>query len=276
MSLLPRKLVSVAFVSSVILAGPALAAQESGGHATASSSNPSGPNAHWSYSGSQGPANWGELSTAYELCKTGKQQSPVDISHPQQAGLAVIKTDYRAVPLHVVNNGHTIQVNYPDGSTMSVGNSKYQLLQLHFHSPSENTAKGSAYPMEIHYVHKDEDGRLGVLAVFMKEGNKNVGLQEIWAYMPKSGGSEFKSNDVVINGHDLLPQNRDYFRFVGSLTTPPCSEGVQWHVMREPVEASRSQIDAFLKVIGENARPVQPIGNRLLIDSAYGKGGSSH
>ncbi|MBT4428001.1 MAG: carbonate dehydratase, partial [Rhodospirillaceae bacterium] len=130
----------------------------------------SGPAAHWSYSGAEGPANWGELSGAYALCKSGAQQSPVNISHTQQAGLAAIDTDYRATALHVVNNGHTIQVNYSPGSRMILGNAEYELLQFHFHSPSENTLNGEHFDMEIHFVHKDAHGVLGVLGVFVEAG----------------------------------------------------------------------------------------------------------
>jgi len=264
------KLNPAVFITLFFVAEPTFAAQkEAGGQA------PSGPAAYWGYTGDNGPEKWGDLSPAYALCKSGGQQSPIDINHPQQAGLANIETDYRAVPLHVVNNGHTIQVNYGPGSSMRVGNSSYELLQFHFHSPSENRTKGDTYPMEIHFVHRDDKGMLGVLAVFVKQGKKNLGLHEIWSKMPRSGGDETKTDDVIINGHDLLPENRDYYRFVGSLTTPPCTEGVQWHVLRNPIEASAEQIDAFLKIVGENARPVQPVGHRLLIDSAP-TGASAH
>ncbi len=274
------KVTSTVFVSALAFAGTAMASSqdtdpETDGHATPSESTPTGPDVHWSYSGGEGPDNWGDLSTAYELCKTGHQQSPIDIEHTQQASMAPIKTHYRAQPLHVVNNGQTIQVNFQSGSSMAVGHSEYELLQLHFHSPSENIVSGEAFPMEVHFVHRDHDGRLGVLGVFIKQGHMNYALQDIWSNMPGAGGEEFKSDVVMFNGQDLLPHGNDYYRFVGSLTTPPCSEGVQWHVMSEPIEASGEQISAFLDVIGENARPVQPIGSRLLIDSAAA-GGSGH
>ncbi len=233
------------------------------------SQDTAGPDVYWSYSGELGPANWGELSAAYELCATGHQQSPIDLTRTQGAGLVDIETDYRAQPLHVVNNGHTIQVNYDKGSSMVVGHSKYELLQFHFHSPSENQVNGKSYPMEIHFVHKDQHGTFGVLGVFVEVGDENIALREIWSRLPKKGGEAFQSREIVINGNDLLPRERDYYRFVGSLTTPPCSEGVQWHLMHEPIQASTQQIAAFLEIIGENARPVQGLGHRLVMDSSY-------
>ena len=263
-----RKIIGLAtglFAASIFGATVALASGTAG----------SGPKAHWSYSGADGPAAWGSLSSAYALCSTGHQQSPINITHPQQAGLAGIKTDYKAGPLSIVNNGHTIQVNVAPGSTMSIGHSSYKLLQFHFHTPSENVVDGKAYPMEVHFVHIDDNGHLGVLGVFFKKGKENAALGEIWAKMPKSAGKAQTHNDVVVNGRDLLPTNMDYYRFVGSLTTPPCSEGVQWHVAKTPIEASSEQLSQFNDLIGNNARPVQHMGHRLLIDSAAG-GGSSH
>jgi len=234
------------------------------------SGSASGPKAHWGYSGAEGPSNWGSLSTAYALCSTGQMQSPINITHPQQAGLAGMNIDYRPGALSIVNNGHTIQVNIGKGSSLSVGHASYQLLQFHFHTPSENVIDGKAYPMEVHFVHKDANGHLGVLGVFFKEGAENAALGEIWAKMPGKVNEVRTQKNVIINGRDLLPKNMDYFRFVGSLTTPPCSEGVQWHVAKTPIEASAAQISQFTKLIGNNARPVQHLGHRLLIDSATG------
>lgn len=283
---------SALLAASLGVSGMALASEKKAGHdapakvehgapAKAGQAAPSGPEAHWSYSGPEGPSNWGNLSTAYELCKSGTQQSPINIDQTQQAGLSSLETDYGVTPLQVVNNGHTIQVNYAPGSAMKVGHSEYQLLQFHFHSPSENTYSGKPYDMEIHFVHKAASGRLGVLGVFVKQGKHNVALQEIWNHLPKQANTTENYKDVVVNGRDLLPKSREYYRFVGSLTTPPCTEGVQWHMMKEPIEASREQIKAFLDIIGENARPVQKLGHRLLIESAYSggsapSGGSAH
>lgn len=258
------------------------AAKPSGGYASAATAKPSGhgagapipsgPKARWGYSGNQGPENWGNLSTAYVLCKEGTMQSPVDISQTQSAGMAELKLDYLATPLSIVNNGHTIQVNYQPGSHLISGQHSYKLLQFHFHTPSENTTNGRPYAMEMHLVHLDADGQLGVVAVFFKEGGSNIALQEIWNHLPKEANREKQIDGIVINARDLLPRNQDYYRFVGSLTTPPCTEGVQWYVFKEPVEASRQQIQAINALFGNNARPVQPVGHRLVIDSASKSG----
>jgi len=256
-------------VASLLVAGSALASGTSG-------SAPSVPKAHWGYSGSEGPSNWGKLSTAYALCSSGHQQSPVNITKPQHAGMATFDIDYRSTPLNIVNNGHTIQVNIAPGSSMTVGHRKYQLLQFHFHTPSENIVSGQAYPMEVHFVHKDQDGNLGVLGVFFKQGAENLALGEIWSKMPTSVNAVQAHKKIAVNALDLVPDNRDYYRFLGSLTTPPCSEGVQWHVAKTPIEASAGQISKFTSLIGQNARPVQQLGHRLLIDSSAGSGGSAH
>ncbi len=272
-----RKLQVLTAAASVVIAAAAFAEtkpENSHGQAAAKNAPAAHGNVHWSYSGAEGPEKWGDLSTAYELCKTGHQQSPIDIQHTQQAGLAALQVEYEANPLHVVNNGHTIQVNYAAGSTLKLGHTTYQLLQFHFHSPSENTLNGKHFDMEIHFVHKDQDGHLGVLGVFVEKGDSNIALQEIWSHLPKAAKTEAKPKGVVINGRDLLPKSQDYYRFVGSLTTPPCSEGVQWHVMKKPIQASGDQIRDFVDIVGKNNRPVQKLGHRLLVDSAHG--GASH
>lgn len=222
---------------------------------------------HWGYSGTQGPGHWGDLSDGYALCKTGQQQSPINIGESQQSGLAAFTIDYRTTPLQVVNNGHTIQANYAAGSTLTLGRRVYRLAQFHFHSPSENLLNGRQFDMEIHFVHQDQTGHLGVLGVFVEKGAANQALAEIWRHLPQRAHDKAAPQGVTINGGDLLPAKRRYYRFVGSLTTPPCSEGVQWHVLKQPITASSEQIDAFLGLIGPNNRPVQKINNRLLIDS---------
>jgi carbonic anhydrase len=258
----------ILFGTIVAMSGVALASGSGGGA--------SGPKAHWGYSGEEGPTFWGNLSTAYTLCSTGHMQSPIDIKHTQQAGLAPIDVSYQATPLNIVNNGHTIQVNYAKGSKMTIGNTSYNLLQFHFHSPSENIVAGKPFPMEAHFVHADDHGTLGVLGVFMTVGKENTALGEIWNHLPKEVNKPVAMKQVVVNGRDLLPENKNYYRFVGSLTTPPCSEGVQWHVLKTPIEVSSGQVKAFLDLVGENARPVQQLGHRLLIDSSNTGSGASH
>ncbi len=253
MSNIGKGCILVAAMALACLAAPALASESK--------------NAHWSYGGKDGPAHWGDLSSAYAVCKAGHQQSPIDIGQTQQTGLAALEIHYAAAPLRVINNGHTIQVDYTPGSTMTLSGRQYELLQFHFHSPSENTVDGKHFEMEVHFVHKDKAGKLGVLGVFIEKGAPNPALARIWRHMPITAGGKAAPVGESVSGSDLLPPNQGYYRFVGSLTTPPCSEGVQWHVMKQPITASSGQIKAFLDVVGVNNRPVQKRNNRLVIDT---------
>lgn len=219
--------------------------------------------AHWGYMGEEGPAHWGDLSDAYETCREGMKQSPINISDAPHMDAESLSMSYKATPMDVVNNGHTIQVNYAAGSSMTVDGKTYQLLQFHFHSPSEHTYKGSPYPLEAHLVHKADDGSLAVVGVLIKEGAKdNPVLADVWAHMPREAGGTMKMDSMSVNVADLLPGKKAYWNYSGSLTTPPCSEGVNWFVMDKSVEASAAQVKQFLSVIHENARPVQPLNDR--------------
>jgi carbonic anhydrase len=218
----------------------------------------------WSYEGADGPANWGDLKPEYVTCKVGKEQSPIDIVNPKQSALPVIRFDYKSVPLKIVNNGHTIQVNYAPGSSITVGDDRYQLVQFHFHRPSEERINGKSFEMVIHLVHADSDGKLAVIAVLLQKGQANKTLQEIWARMPKTEGKEQEIPGVQINASTLLPQDTTYYTYAGSLTTPPCTEGVTWFVLKTPADISPEQIDVFAKLYPDNARPVQPIGTRVV------------
>ncbi len=218
----------------------------------------------WTYEGADGPAHWGDLTPEYATCKVGKHQSPIDIVNPKQAALPVIRFDYKNVPLKIVNNGHTIQVNYASGSFITVGERRYQLVQFHFHRPSEERINGKSFEMVIHLVHADGDGKLAVIAVLLQKGKANSALQEIWARMPKTEGKEQEISGVQINALTLLPQDTTYYTYAGSLTTPPCSEGVTWFILKTPADIAPEQVDIFAKLYPDNARPVQPIGSRLV------------
>ncbi len=167
----------------------------------------------WSYEGADGPANWGELKPEYATCKVGKEQSPIDIVNPKQAALPVIRFDYKNVPLKIVNNGHSIQVNYAPGSFITVGDHRYQLVQFHFHRPSEERINGTSFEMVIHLVHADSDGKLAVIAVLLQKGQANSALQEIWARMPKTEGKEWEIPGVQINASTLLPQDSTHYTY---------------------------------------------------------------
>lgn len=224
-------------------------------------------NSHWGYKGHQGPEHWGELSAKFATCKTGKIQSPIDINFAELAKGKVddIQFIYKDISLEIINNGHTVQVNYGNGSNMKVNGQQFDLLQFHFHTPSENTVNGKAYPMEVHMVHKNDKGELAVVGVFFKEGKHNPELDKAWSKMPTKGGGKEMLKDVSLNAANLLPGEKQFSHFKGSLTTPPCSEGVNWFVMQKPIEASREQIAKFNKVIGDNARPTQPLNDRKLV-----------
>ncbi len=217
---------------------------------------------HWGYTGEGAPHHWGDLDEAYKACKAGTMQSPVNLEGGQDVDLPEISLSYEAVPLSVTNNGHTIVQNYAPGSTMTVGGKKeYELMQLHFHTPSEHLIRGMAAPMEVQFVHKAEDGTLAVLGVMLRAGRENESLQKIWAAIPPTGQTS-ENDKVGINARNLLPVNLDYYRYDGSLTTPPCTEGVKWHVLKTPVEISEDQLRAFQSLFPVNARPVQPMGRR--------------
>ncbi|MFQ5507857.1 MAG: carbonic anhydrase [Leptospirillia bacterium] len=220
-----------------------------------------GHGSHWGYTGEAGPSHWGDLNDDYHVCKEGMKQSPINIDSATHRDKVSLAMNYKATAVSVLNNGHTIQVNYEPGSSMTVDGKTYNLLQFHFHSPSEHTYKGNPYPLEAHLVHKADDGSLAVVGVFFKEGAENPLLSKVWSAMPKKAGETMKGMGAV-NIADVLPNPKAYWNYSGSLTTPPCSEGVNWFVMDKSIQASKAQIEQFLGVIHENARPVQPYHGR--------------
>jgi carbonic anhydrase len=216
----------------------------------------------WTYVGEEGPKHWGDLKPDYKTCKLGQQQSPIDIRDAKKSELPPIQFDYKPSPLKIINNGHTIQVNYAPGSTITVGDKHYELKQFHFHHPSEEHINGKAYDMVIHLVHADSEGHLAVVAVLLKKGSVNPAIQKLWDNLPAVEGKEQAPAGVEINAAALLPQPLGYYTFAGSLTTPPCSEGVTWLVLKSPEEISAGQIEAFAKLYPHNARPIQPLNGR--------------
>ena len=215
------------------------------------------------YTGARNPRHWGHLDDTYHACKEGMQQSPVNIRQYAEMDLPDLETNYSLAPLHVVNNGHTLQVNYTDGNTLRVDGTTFDLHHLHFHSPSEHYLDGAPYPMEVHFVHKAKDGTLGVIGVMMKLGRENPVIEGIWRNASPVKG-EKKVDDVAINAATLLPDNLEYYAYEGSLTTPPCSEGVKWHVLKTPIEISEKQLTAFQNLFPVNARPIQPLNGRVV------------
>ncbi len=226
----------------------------------------SGKGAHWGYAGHEGPEFWGDLSPDYAICKSGKNQSPIDINELTESELNPIVFQYSAVPLDIVNNGHTIQVNYAPGSTITVDGKTFNLLQFHFHTPSENTVMNVSYPMEAHLVHADDGGNLAVVGVLFEDGATNPFIESIWAHMPVKAGESKKVASVTLTANDMLPADQSYYRFNGSLTTPPCSEGVRWMLLKSPVPVSKAQAEKFTTVVGgPNNRPVQAVNARPVL-----------
>lgn len=223
---------------------------------------------HWSYRGAEGPEYWGELTEEFSTCSSGSQQSPIDLATTVDADLEELAFDYQPVPLSIVNNGHTIQVNYAPGSSLVLDGQTYDLLQFHFHDPSEHAVDGSPYPMEAHLVHQNaETGELAVVGILLEIGDENSVLQPIWDNMPEEAGPPVEIANTEINVAELLPADTNsYYRYFGSLTTPPCSETVNWLVLKEPVTVSFQQVEHFAATVGENARPVQTVGRRFVLE----------
>lgn len=220
---------------------------------------------HWEYEGLDGPDHWSELCPGFLAC-SGQVQSPVNITGAvDDATLAPIAPVYTASKTQIVNNGHTLQFTYDAGSTITVDGETYTLLQFHSHTPSEHTVNGQSYPLEIHFVHKnDATGKLAVIGLLFEEGAENAHLQPFIANLPDTKDEQFVSATTTFNAADWFPGDKSYFTYSGSLTTPPCSEIVTWIVLEEPVEASTAQIHAFEAIEHENNRPIQPLYGRVI------------
>jgi carbonic anhydrase len=221
---------------------------------------------HWEYDGKYGPQKWGQLESGFALCGLGKTQSPIDIRKATKSSLAPLQFGYTAAGAEIVNNGHTIQVNLSDAGALTLDGTAYKLVQFHFHTPSEEKFRGKAYPMVAHLVHKSDEGKLAVIAVMLKQGKANAALKPVFDGMPKSHGDK-QALEAKLDANQLLPADHGYYKFMGSLTTPPCSEEVRWQVLKTPVEVSKAQIAAFRNLYKHNARPVQPLNGRKIEES---------
>jgi carbonic anhydrase len=222
------------------------------------------PGAQWGYAGKGAAQHWGELQPDFATCKIGREQSPIDIRGATKAATrAPLAFSYTPSAAEVVNNGHTIQVNLASGGSVTLPSGSTQLVQFHFHTPSEEKIAGKPYPLVAHLVHKNAQGQLAVVGVLFKLGKPNPALAKVFAAMPAHAGDK-KALAEPFDAAALLPAKQGYYAFVGSLTTPPCSEGVHWQVLKTPVELSRAQLDAFRKLYPMNARPVQPLNDRKI------------
>nr|WP_298685546.1 carbonic anhydrase [uncultured Dongia sp.] len=221
---------------------------------------------HWTYEGEGGPEDWGQLSPEFKVCELGFEQTPIDIKAGIRSQLTGVAPMFQPMPLKILNNGHTIQVNCAPGSHSMIDGQQFDLLQFHFHHPSEHLLSGQSFDLELHFVHKSAAGQLAVLGVFIRTGADNPALAPIWAAMPKEATPEADAGQTIAPG-DLLPMGRGFFRYQGSLTTPPCSEGVLWTVFKDPIDASPAQIEQFAALFPLNARPVQGLNRRFLLES---------
>jgi carbonic anhydrase len=221
----------------------------------------------WTYKGAEGPKEWGKLDPAFTACTSGRSQSPINIQDTKKGDLPALKFDYKAVPLNITDNGHSIQVTYTPGSTLTIGDKTYNLRQFHFHHPSEEHVRGHGYDMVAHLVHTDEAGHYAVVAILLERGKPNALIDSLWKNIPTEKEKPVDVPDVTINIQDLLPADHGYYTYDGSLTIPPCSEGVTWYVLKTPVTISEAQFERFAKLYPSDARPIQPANHRAVLET---------
>jgi carbonic anhydrase len=221
---------------------------------------------HWGYGGAGSPDKWGTLEADFRVCSLGMEQSPINLSGPTKAQLATVVPSFAEMPLTILHNGHTIQVNCAPGSKSMIDGQQFDLLQFHFHHPSEHVIDGKPAAMELHFVHRNAAGNLAVLGVMMEAGADNKALAPIWAAMPMAAGPA-QTTGTIVAPAELLPAKREFWRYQGSLTTPPCSEGVLWTVFRDPIQMSPAQVAKFAQLFPVNARPPQGRGRRFLLET---------
>ena len=224
---------------------------------------------HWSYEGEAGPQAWGQLKPEFNVCAIGKRQSPINIEEGAtlRGPAEPILFEYAPSAASVVNNGHTIQVDVSGDNAITVRGSTYRLVQFHFHHPSEERVNYRSFAMVAHLVHRNPEGQLAVVAVLLDPGEANALINKVWTYMPLDSGDRVRMPAGMLNMNELLPKDQRYYQFMGSLTTPPCTEGVLWMVLKQPVAISREQLRLFSQLFPNNARPVQPLNGRAIRDA---------
>lgn len=219
---------------------------------------------HWEYQGAHGTAHWADIDPGYETCGRGHAQSPIDIRNAQVAQLPALEFAYGRVAPSIVNNGHTVQVNVPQGQFLTIDGSRYELVQFHFHSPSEEKVQGKPSAMVAHFVHRNAAGKLAVVAALIQPGKAATDFEAVLSHLPQHAGETLTVDGLELNLAGLLPTERRYWEFEGSLTTPPCSEGVRWMVLTQPVKVSAEAIQNMHRLYPANARPVQPLNGRIV------------
>ena len=226
----------------------------------------------WGYGEENGADVWGQLDPDFILGAEGTMQSPIDLADATSSELPGIVYDYSPSAMNLHNNGHTIEAAPVEANGIEIDGMRYELLQFHFHAPSEHTVNGQFFDMEMHLVHRNEEGTLAVVGVLIEPGDENPAFDPMWAQLPDAAGVTNSVENATVNASDLLPGERQTYRYDGSLTTPPCSEGVKWNVLTTPIQMSESQIAAFKAIVHDNTRPVQPLYDRVLLsDVAEGE-----
>lgn len=223
----------------------------------------------WSYEGPRGPEYWAHLDPAYSACD-GKEQSPIDIRNAKLADLPPLRFEFKNGPLTIINNGYTaVRVDYPrgNGNLLLVGGDSYELTQFHFHHPSEEYVSGKPSDMVIHFMFQGNDGKVVGVAVLVKAGRPNETVRQLWKYMPQVAGKDHLIPHVYVNPAALLPHDASYYTYMGSITAPPCTEGVKWFVLKTSVELSSNQINTFAKLYPHDVRPPQPLNSRIVLQS---------
>lgn len=264
----PTRTVLAATCLSLVLAGCGQDEQEAISDTSGGAASGDAPaeqeRAEWSYEGDTGPEEWAELQADYATCGSGQEQSPIDLT-PVQAGaegeaLPPVTFDYEPATYELENLGHTVQASVQGAGAMMIGDERFELLQFHAHVPSEHALDGQRSALEVHLVHQDDQDELAVLGLLVDEGSSSSALSEAWAEVPGQEGEAVELTDFDVSS--LIPADPDLYRYEGSLTTPPCTEGVQWLVVGEPVDAPAEIVDEMEELLGDTARPLQPVGSR--------------
>ncbi|MBL8315936.1 MAG: carbonic anhydrase family protein [Rubrivivax sp.] len=225
-----------------------------------------GSEAHWDYTGPAGPQTWGGLKPEFSLCSIGQRQSPIDIRGGLSVDLEPVRFDYQSSRFSVIDNGHTVQANLAPGNAIEIGGNRFELQQFHFHRPSEERIDGRQFEMSVHLVHKDPMGKLAVVTLLLDKGPAQPAVQKVWNNLPLEKNQDVPAR-VALDLNELLPADQRYYTYMGSLTTPPCTEGVQWVVMRQPVTVAPEQIELFARIYPMNARPLQQAAGRRIMQS---------
>lgn len=244
-----RAFVVLAIILSFVIPGLVQAAQDG---------------VHWTYEGEHGPQHWGDLAPQFVQCKVGVNQSPIDIVNPLEADLPPLELDYATRAIELVNNGHTAQVNVEPGNFLRVGGESFELLQFHIHVPSEHRINGKSFLLEVHYVHRNERGELAVIAVLHDPGEDHPKLSKYIGIIPAEVGKPV-TFDISLKEMPIMEFNKDYYRYNGSLTTPPCTEGVRWFVLKNTRTVSVERRNIFNGLIGDDARGPQPVNARPVL-----------